>query len=198
MLKKIILPLGLVGFLGYYLIQQENIAPDLNIKTGYQIGTPIDSFNHVIVYYNGKIGNIKKRNTKDGYNLGLEYQCVEFVKRYYYEYLHHKMPDSYGHAKSFFDPRVLDGKINKQRNLKQFTNPSQFKPKVNDLIVMKATTYNRYGHAAIISKVNNDQIEIIQQNPGPFTASRAIFSLHSYQNGQWKIDEKNVLGWLRK
>ncbi|SUD83261.1 Uncharacterised protein [Stutzerimonas stutzeri] len=50
--------------------------------------------------------------SKDGYNLGLRYQCVEFVKRYYFERHGHRMPDTYGHAKSFFDPSLGDGALN--------------------------------------------------------------------------------------
>ncbi|MFA0963395.1 hypothetical protein AB9P05_16445 [Roseivirga sp. BDSF3-8] len=44
--------------------------------------------------------------TPDGYNLGLKYQCGEFMKRYYYLHLNHKMPDSYGHARDFFNPSL--------------------------------------------------------------------------------------------
>lgn len=39
----------------------------------YQIGDRLDSLNHVIVYYNGGMGNISGRNTSpDGYNIGLK------------------------------------------------------------------------------------------------------------------------------
>ncbi|MFN6047371.1 MAG: hypothetical protein ACK45C_05080, partial [Bacteroidota bacterium] len=66
----------------------------------HSIGDKLDSFNNVYVYYNGSISHVLERNiSKDGYNLGLKFQCVEFVKRYYYQYYKHKMPDSYGHAK---------------------------------------------------------------------------------------------------
>jgi hypothetical protein len=36
----------------------------------------------------------------------------EFVKRYDYEHLGHKMPDSYGHAKQFFNAALSDGALN--------------------------------------------------------------------------------------
>ena len=32
----------------------------------------------------------------DGYNMGLRYQCVEFMKRYYLERLGHRMPTRSG------------------------------------------------------------------------------------------------------
>ena len=59
---------------------------DININPMYQIGNSIDELEGVEVFYNGSIGHIENRNvTNDGYNLGLRWQCVEFVKRFYLE-----------------------------------------------------------------------------------------------------------------
>lgn len=174
------------------------VVKKVNFNSKYSVGQKIDSLNNVIVFFNGGVDNVVDRNTKDGYNLGLEYQCVEFVKRYYYEYYNHKMPDSYGHAISFFDSNVSDGGTNKQRNLIQYSNPSILKPKQGDLLIMKGTLFNRYGHVAIISEVDNISIEIIQQNPGPFSASREVFELIKTVDKKWKIKSDRILGWLRK
>lgn len=184
-----ILVLAVVGFL---------FSNKINLNPSYEIGEQIDNLNGVAVYYNGGIGNVSGRQlSQDGYNIGLKYQCVEFVKRYYYEELNHKMPDSYGHAKDFFDSQLKDGKKNKQRNLIQFTNPSKSKPRVNDLVVYSATPLNKYGHVSIISNVLENEIEIIQQNPGPFSDSREKFGLVN-ENGTWRIENNQILGWLRK
>jgi surface antigen len=162
------------------------------------IGTPVDSFNEVTVYYNGPISNVSGRNlTEDNYNLGLKYQCVEFVKRYYYEYYRHKMPDSYGHAKDFFDDEIKDGEISEKRALTQYRNPSKSQPKVGDLVIFDGHGGNPYGHVAIISGVKRDSIEIIQQNPGPYEASRVGIPV-SFRNGLWHITHGQILGWLRK
>jgi len=100
-----------------------------NFNPSHSIGEKLDSLNGVYVYYNGGVNNVVERNTtSDGYNLGLKYQCVEFVKRYYFEHYNHKMPDSYGHAKDFFDATIKDGEHNKKRDLRQFTNGSSAKP----------------------------------------------------------------------
>ena len=171
---------------------------ETNLIFTKEVGEKIDSFNGVYVYYNGGVGNVEGRNlTSDNYNLGLKYQCVEYVKRYYYEYLNHKMPNSYGHAKDFFNPNIKDGKMNTERNLIQFTNLSSKKPKVNDLLVFSATIWNPYGNVAIISKVNDSEIEIVQQNPGPSARSREVLVLNQ-QNQKWRIGNHRVLGWLRK
>ncbi|MFK7750321.1 MAG: CHAP domain-containing protein [Kordia sp.] len=162
------------------------------------VGETLDSFNNVNVYYNGAVNNVEKRNvTKDGYNLGLQYQCVEFVKRYYYEYLQHKMPDSYGHAKDFFNPNIKDGKRNTQRNLIQYTNGSMSKPKVNDIVVFQASWYNSFGHVAIVMEVTQNTVTIIQQNAGPFSNTRVSYDLIQ-ENNRWKISNSKIVGWLRK
>jgi len=192
--KKILLISGffVLVIASFFLSKKVNLNPKL------EVGQKIDSLNGVAVYYNGGVGNVDGRvTTKDGYNLGLKYQCVEFVKRYYYEELNHKMPDSYGHAKDFFDPTVKDGEKNTQRNLTQYTNSSISKPKVSDLIIYSGTLLNRYGHVAIISQVNDNEIEIIQQNPGPFGSSREKYDILN-QDGKWKIKNNRILGWLRK
>ncbi len=63
---------------------------------------------------------------------------------------------------------------------------------------MNGNLFNRYGHVAIISKVTNNKVEIIQQNPGPFSPSREAFDLSRTKEGKWKIDNERILGWLRK
>ncbi|MBP4139731.1 CHAP domain-containing protein [Flavobacterium geliluteum] len=181
-----------LGFAGLKVVKKVNLNRD------YKIGEPLDSLDGVKVYYNGGVDHVLERNvTKDNYNLGLKYQCVEFVKRYYYQHLNHKMPDAYGHAKDFFDAEVEDGELNVKRNLIQYTNPSQSKPEVGDLIVFSGSVLNKFGHVAIISKVSQNEVEIIQQNPGPFSNSREVFEVKILKE-KYKIDNKRVLGWLRK
>ncbi len=192
--NKILLTVVLLLGLSYPIYR---IVKKINPNTKFEVGQKLDSLNGVYVYYNGGIDNVEERNTSpDGYNIGLKYQCVEFVKRYYYEFYKHKMPDSYGNAKDFFNASVKDGELNKQRNLLQFRNPSSVKPEVGDLLIMDGHTGNPYGHVAIVSTVYQDAIEIIQQNPGPFADSRAIFSFDK-TDVEYKIKNERVLGWLR-
>lgn len=188
----LLIGLLILGFVGQWTFKKFNF----NMKL--EVGQKMDSLNGVFVYYNGAVDNVTERNTtKDGYNLGLKYQCVEFVKRYYYEHLNHKMPGSYGHAKDFFDKTLADGQINKQKNLTQYSNPSRTKPKMDDLLIYSETLFNKYGHVAIVSKVSRNEIEIIQQNPGTFGESRELFQLEN-KDGSWTISNDRILGWLRK
>lgn len=178
----------------------KNTSSDKPVKSNVfkpkKIGDTLDVFNGVYVFYNKDMKNTSGRHlAKDGYNLGLKWQCVEFVKRYYYDHLNHKMPNSYGHAKDFFNPSLKDNQINKDRNLVQFTNGSQLKPQVNDLIIFSGNLFNPYGHVAIISKVDDNSIEVVQQNVGK--NSRETFKLVNKDN-QWTVKGNGVLGWLRK
>jgi surface antigen len=156
-------------------------------------GTALDSLNGVVVYHNGGMSALHGRNTVDGYNVGLRYQCVEFVKRYYLEHYDHRMPDSYGNAKDFFDPALKDGEMNASRGLLQFTNPSPSSPQAGDLVVFDAWAGNSFGHVAIVSEVKDGEVEVIQQNTG---STRSRYDLDLI-DGRWRMGSRRILGWLR-
>lgn len=169
----------------------------INPNSQYAVGEQIDALSNVAIYYNGGVNNVQGRNlSADGYNLGLRYQCVEFVKRYYFERHGHRMPDTYGHAKDFFDPRLGDGSLNAKRAMQQFHNGSSEPPQAEDLLVFAPSLLNRYGHVAIIASVGNGTLQIAQQNPGPFASSREDLPLVQ-RDGRWYIEHARVLGWLR-
>lgn len=173
------------------------IITHLNSHPRYAVGDVIDQFNDVSVYYNGGVANVSGRNlTLDGYNLGLEYQCVEFIKRYYYQRFGHKMPNDRGHAKDFFLTSLPSDFLNPQRDLIQFHNKNKSSPQVEDIVVFAPWLFNRYGHVAIVSKVESDYIEIIQQNPGPFGSTREKIPLN-INNDEYTVDHDRLLGWLR-
>ena len=191
MIKKIIL-IFLVILL---LIIGFKILTKINFNLKYKCGDVIDSFNNVNLYFNGGVGHTQGRNlAKDGYNLGIKYQCVEFVKRYYYKALNHKMPNSYGNAIDFFNPKLKDGELNRQRALFQYKNGSFTKPRVNDIIIFDKHLFNPYGHVAIVCDVTDKNITIIQQNAGAFSDMREVYEVNQI-NKHFYLKE-NVLGWL--
>lgn len=162
-----------------------------------EVGSKIDSFNNVPIYYNGEnFTNVIGRSmTDDGYNLGLKFQCVEFVKRYYYKVHGHKMPNAFGHAKDFFDKSLGDRAFNKSRGLMQYRNVREYKPEVGDILVYDAYPGNKFGHVAIVSKVLKEEIELVQQNSGK--KSRIKIPLVNFYQ-YWTVADYNILGWLRK
>ena len=160
------------------------------------IGDILDIHNGIPIYYNGpNFKHVLGRNmTPDGYNLGLKYQCVEFAKRYYYERYGHKMPNSYGHAKDFFDQSLGDYGYNKQRGMYQYRNVREYKPQVDDILVYGPHEGNPYGHLAIISKVGEDYVELVQQNKGK--RPRQKLNLVKYME-YYTVADYNIIGWLR-
>ncbi|MFK7806850.1 MAG: CHAP domain-containing protein [Saprospiraceae bacterium] len=182
------------GQLGALPVSEPLVKTEKKEKPG--IGTIIDRFNGVAIYYNGNLRNTDGRNvTSDGYNLGLKWQCVEFVKRYYYLRHGHRMPDPWGHAVDFYDKKLSDNSHNRKRNLRQFKNPSKHKPKVDDIIVFGPEDGNPFGHVAIVSKVGPNYIEIVQQNVGQ--QSRYTLPLFDMVDS-WRIANIDVMGWLGK
>lgn len=174
------------------------LATRLNVNPTRSVGEVIDTFNGVHVFYNGGVGHVSERVlSPDGYNIGLKYQCVEFVKRYYYERFGHKMPMDRGHAKDFYNPSIKNGELSLERGLLQFSNGMGDVPKVEDLVVFSPWLLNRYGHVAIVSAVGADFVEVIQQNPGPFGSSRERYAI-IFDTGTARIDHPRLLGWLRR
>lgn len=176
---------------------QKKTRPQSKSKSSYKAQI-LDQFNGVEVYSNGKVRNVHGRNTtSDGYNLGLKYQCVEYVKRYYYEVFGHKMPNSYGHAKEFYEYGLGDGAFNAKRALYQYDNPSASLPQVHDLVVYGPASFNKFGHVGIVSKVSNNEVEVIAQNLGEGNGTRRTYPLIN-TNGRWYIQDEYIVGWLRK
>ncbi len=127
-------------------------------------GNIIHTYNKVHIYSNGNNFTTSQGNhyASDGYYYGQKWQCVEFVKRYFHIAHKHHMPNVWGHAKNFFNPKIKHGKHNSERNMTQFHNGKNQPPKVNDLIVWN--NMSSFGHVAIISKVNANSITVVQQN----------------------------------
>lgn len=181
----------IVAGLGLRFFEKSNWNP------GRTVGQAMDSLDGVAVFYNGGVGQTHGRNTSpDGYNVGLRYQCVEFVKRYYLEVHGHKMPDSHGHARDFFEKGLEDGKLNTRRGLLQFRNGAGSLPRKGDLLVWDGSLWNPYGHVAIVAAVGEHTLTLIQQNPGPFGSARAELALDE-RDGKPRVDDGGLLGWLR-
>lgn len=166
---------------------------------GRAYGEVMDSYLRVPVYFNGRVSRSGGRHLgPEGYNLGLKWQAPEFVKRFYFTAYDHRMPDTYGNAKDFYDPSVPDGGRNRSRDLLQFDNPSASGlPRAGDILVFGAGLFNLNGHVAIITKVTNVDIEIIQQNRGVSSPARERIGLRETKEG-WEVQEERVKGWLRK
>lgn len=159
-----------------------------------RVGRKLDSYRKVAVYDNGLIYSQShgRHHAADGYYYGQKWQCVEFVKRFFHQAHQHKMPDVWGHAKSFFDESVPHGQLNAKRGLRQYRNGGNVYPKTGDLLVF---TNGAYGHVAIISKVTTNTVEVIQQNI--LDHPRQTFPLAWTPKSFLIGDSYQPAGWLR-
>lgn len=175
--------------------KSQNTAQQLNNPTPWpRLGEIVFIHNQVPIYSNGTevYKSYGKHYSADGYYYGRKWQCVEFVKRYYYDSHNHRMPNVWGHAKDFFDTKTAHGTVNSDRGMLQFNNGSNEKPAVNDLLVWNS---GPYGHVAIISQVNEDSITLVQQNIR--NAAEAEIEL-SNQGSIYSINGTTPpAGWLR-
>lgn len=159
------------------------------------VGEPIDSYQGVAVYSNGPeiTASYGRHFSESGYYFGQKWQCVEFIKRFYFEAQGLEMPDVMGHAKDFFDPSLASGDLNLRRGLVQYGNGGSEPPLPGDLIVWNEGTY---GHVAIVSEVGENYVEIVQQNIAGMP--RARLPLKNVLNA-WIVGEQwQPAGWLRK
>lgn len=160
-----------------------------------RVGGVLDSYRGVTVYNNGLLffRSHGRNYSKDGYYFGQKWQCVEFVKRFYYQAKNHRMPDVMGNAKNFFDESLPDGALNLRRGLAQYHNGSITKPRPDDLLVFTDTTY---GHVGIVTRVGENSLEIIQQNI--LGQTRRQFSLVASNGHYFVTSPREPAGWLRQ
>lgn len=156
-------------------------------------GVAIDSYKGVAIYDNGPLTfkSHGRHYSSSGYYWGQKWQCVEFVKRFYDQAKRHHMPDVWGHAKDYFDPAVAQGAVNSRRGLRQFRNGGDTIPAPDDLFVFDGP----YGHVGIVSDVNSNSVEIVQQNI--YGRPRQRFGL-VVSNGVFTVQSAALQGWLRK
>ncbi len=153
------------------------------------VGTKIDEYKGVAV--TDYMSTHGLSFSDDGYYYGYKWQCVEYVKRFYYEKYDHMMSDGAGHAKYFFNPMLEQGQLNEQRGLFQYHNGGDVQPQVDDLLVFDD---GAYGHVAIISEIGDGWLEVIQQNS---EVPRERYTL-TEEDGEYNITgEKKAAGWLR-
>lgn len=186
---------GFIGFtVGCMLIVACLIALFSSFTIKLECGEEIGSFNNVPVYYNDGFESCGDRNwSSDGsYSYGMKWQCVEFVRRYYYDALKHKMPNRWGHASDYFRLSIPSGNMNTERNLIQYHN-GDTKPKVNDILVWGAGT-GGYGHVAIVTTVLSDGVKVIGQNTGRYCNDWVKVK---QKEGKYIIDKGYCSGILR-
>ena len=126
---------------------------------------------------------------------GWQYQCVEYVKRFYAEALLANTSNWYGNAVAYYATATDKG-------LNEFPNDGSSKtpPAPDDILVFDSG--DNFGHVAIVTNVTTNSIALIEQNWS--STGVAILSLAN-DNGSYSVGERftssgkkyHVLGWLR-
>ena len=154
-------------------------------------GTYVGQFNTVAAYSNGAPENYYPSliNSIDGYVTGVKWQCVEYVRRYYYSIFNTRFASgSAGDAGTWFGSWSALG-------LTPYTNAqSTTAPQVGDILC--STT-----HVAIIKRVVGDKVYTAQQNvyEDAGDVDRQL-TLTKSSDGRYTISggPGTIQGWLRK
>jgi surface antigen len=157
-------------------------------------GDIVTTYRTIPVYSNGDNYTLSygKHYSENEYYYGQKWQCVEFVKRFYHNAFNHQMPSVWGHAKGYYDPTVLHGKLNKDRGMVQFKNGGDTSPQPDDLLVFD---FAPFGHVSVISAVKETEIEVVQQNIAG--KPRQIYRLEKIDGLFTIVAKSKPVGWLR-
>jgi len=151
-------------------------------------GTALGSYNGVTAYSNGFTHDINGPLSTYGY----QYQCVEYVNRYYVLVLGHKNMRGTGHAKDYYGSAS-------SRGLTAYPNGGTTAPRPGDLLCSNG---GDYGHVAIVREVGSDYIKVIQQNWFNDSRDASMRLSMSVSGGKYTVSGFNssypIKGWLRK
>jgi surface antigen len=160
-------------------------------------GTPLATYpaaTGATAYSNGPrvAGGRNYQGTGTSCGTGDNYECVEYVKRFYITVLGISSAVSWkGNAISYFNNASAKG-------LDAFPNGGLIRPQPNDIVVFQG---GKYGHVAIVTAIYADHVSIIEQNWSP-TGTADLPRDPSVSPGYSLLPRGSkhpyvVLGWLR-
>jgi len=157
-------------------------------------GTELGNFNGVKVYSNGSSGYVSNQsNYLDGEYIGMKWQCVEYIRRYYYQRIGVNLADKHrGDAKTFWSNTS-------KMQLARFSNGGTTAPQIGDIAVSDSGTY---GHVAIVRSVSGNQMCVAQQNVYQTESDVNACTTLSISNGKYTVGNFDntslpITGWLR-
>ncbi|MBK6622738.1 MAG: CHAP domain-containing protein [Saprospirales bacterium] len=168
------------------------------VSSKVPLGKVVDSLNWVFLYHNPPAGSIDLDTLSEEQKMMVRvYTSGEYARRYYGLVFGIPLPQGLNSGTDFFNPSIADGQVNPATGLTQFAMPSATKPQENDILVFGDSRDNPGGNVAIVAKVGNTELEIVQQNPGPLSNTRESYRYYIRKN-KWYVQQPHVLGWLRK
>jgi hypothetical protein len=156
-------------------------------------GTDLATYNGVAAKSNGEDQGTSDQWCAGSGTYGLQYQCVEYIKRYYKEAL------SIDTTSKVWKLNAVDfyKRASTLGLLTYVNSQSLVAPAPDDIIVFGSTKNNSYGHVAIVVNVSAGFVNCIEENWSG--NGMAILQL-GQQNGVYTINPRGaykILGWLR-
>jgi len=156
---------------------------------------PVGSFNGVTAYSNGYpvpnfISNVY--NYQTGINTGMEWQCVEYVNRYYYNVYGMNIRIEGQNANEYYGNAA-------QMGLVSYKNGGTTAPQVGDILCFAGNS-DGSGHVAIIRAVTDSWVTVIQQNWTEDDEDAHYPFAVTVSNGAYSVSRSgnlSVQGWLR-
>lgn len=154
-------------------------------------GTYLGQFNTVAAYSNGTVTTYypDNKNYVNGVYTGVKWQCVEFVRRYFYTIF--GVSPNGGDALNWYANAPSIG-------LERYPNGGTTPPQVGDILCKGATSGAPNGHVAIIKRVENNRVYTAQQNVSEDSSDLNKWLPLTVSNGTYFIGDSSIQGWLRK
>jgi hypothetical protein len=181
----------------YLLHSLSSSEPDIT-----PFGTNLGSNNGVIGYSNG---NCDYTSNKDAYigdiYSGMEWQCVEYARRWLIATQSLTFA-SVNCASDIWHLNHLSSATNNKHHtsLYRIPNGSRCPPSSGDIIIYKLTETNPVGHVAIITNVDDDEVQFSEQNwdndywPGNYSRTMPLSELSGFY---YLLDFENpIFGWM--
>ena len=181
----------------YLIFSLLGLALFLNFKEKpLKFGSILGTVNNVIAYSSyGKINNTN--NYHNNIYTGLQWQCVEFVRRYI-QITKNITFKQVNNAYEIFDLNSFNSLSGNIIPIKKYRNNSIIPPIKGALLIWKKEL-NITGHVAIITKVTKSYIEIAEQNWNNFSWDDNNYSRRlpvTYKDNIFSIKDNNILGWI--
>lgn len=150
-------------------------------------GTPLGKFNGIVNFSNS--GGSRYYDF-----LGWEYECVEYVNRYYYEIYAYPSWKGTGNAYEYF--KKIPEKF---KEITAYPNKNSTAPKTGNIIVWDKAASNKYaGHVAIVKDVTDISVTVIHQNVAQNKGDANLPLPISYNDGKYQLTggPGTIMGWL--
>ena len=146
-------------------------------------GDQVGSFNGVIAYSNGSVNyNSGQHNVVNGYTTGLEWQCVEYVRRYYW-IIYGQQIGAGMNANGFY---------NNGWGLTKAVNGGNKAPVPGSIL---CSASGSFGHVSIVREVGSNYIKVIQQNWSNTSSDNAYTLNMTVSNGNYTVKAAGSYSW---